>query len=98
MSETIYTPELAKQLPAMFDNGETVKEVCVQLGITPETFEEWKSKYPEFNESAEIGELNSECFYEDLLYKAALGEVDKDFDIDGLMGLMQQRFPETYGN
>ena|GEM_PF-3588247 len=99
-NQTIYTPELAEQLPAMFNNGETIEEVCLKLGITPETFEEWKAQYPVFNCAAEMGELRAECFYEDLLLRTCRGDEIKEenLDFDSIMELMQKRFPETYSD
>jgi transposase-like protein len=97
MSEIIYTQEIAEQLPAMFNNGETIQDVCLKLGITPETFKEWKDKYPLFNCAAEMGEMRAEVFYEDLLLQASKGELkDENLDFKSIMELMQKRFPEEY--
>lgn len=90
----IYKPEICDSLPAMFDNGETVKEVCLKLGIDEKTFDEWRTQYPDFNDAAELGELHAECFYEDLLVKSI--ELDTDDICTEIMELMRKRFPETY--
>lgn len=98
-NQVIYTQEIAEQLPAMFNNGETIEEVCLKLGITPKTFEEWKAQYPVFNCAAEMGEIRAEFFYEDLLLKVCKGELkEENLDFESVMELMQKRFPEDYGH
>ena len=39
-----YKAELAEQLPAMFNNGESVQEVCLKLGIDEKTFDDRKAR------------------------------------------------------
>ena len=99
-TQVIYTQEIAEQLPAMFNNGETVEEVCLKLGITQETFEEWKAKHHLFNYATKMGELRAECFYEDLLLRTCRGDEIKEenLDFDSIMELMQKRFPDTYSD
>lgn len=99
MSEITYTQEIAENLPAMFNNGEEVEEVCLKLGITQETFNEWKAKYPVFSCAAKMGEIRAECFYEDLILKACKGELeDEHLDFESIMERMQERFPDDYSN
>lgn len=98
-TQVVYTQEIAEQLPAMFNNGETVEDVCLKLGIDQKTFNEWKSQYHLFDYATKIGELRAECFYEDLLLRACRGELkDENIDFDSIMELMQKRFPETYSD
>lgn len=94
-----YKPEIAEQLPAMFNEGETVEEVCVILGIDQTTFDSWKAQYPEFNHAAQMGEIHSERFYDGLLNQLTLtGKFNhKNLTENELIELMQKRFSESYG-
>ena len=71
-----YKPEYADQLPMMFANGESVAEVCLQLGITRRAFYDWVEKYPEFSEAYSEGKLYSESWWNKLGRAGAAGKVD----------------------
>lgn len=70
---TKYKPEFAKQLPSMFDNGESVVEVCVALGIRKDTFYNWCKKYPKFSDAYKEGLERSEAWWQRLGRAGALG-------------------------
>jgi len=60
---TKYSLKLCELLPAMFANGESVLEVCAELGIHKDTFFEWVKKYPDFSDSYKKGLELSEAWW-----------------------------------
>lgn len=58
-----YTKKIAKALPDMFKNGESIVEVCVELGISRRAYYDWIEKYPEFKLAAERGKEASEAWW-----------------------------------
>jgi len=60
---TKYKKEFAEKLPDMFKGGESVAEVCAELGIWKETFYEWIKLYPEFSNSYKKGLQLSEAWW-----------------------------------
>jgi hypothetical protein len=60
---TKYSPKLCGLLPAMFANGESVVEVCAELGIHKDTFFEWVKIYPDFSDSYKKGLELSEAWW-----------------------------------
>jgi sugar phosphate isomerase/epimerase len=52
---TKYSPKLCELLPAMFANGESVAEVCAELGIVKDTFYNWIDQYKDFSNSYKKG-------------------------------------------
>ncbi len=73
---TKYDSEICDKLPAMFSNGESIAEVCVQLKISKETFYRWKDQYPEFHDAIKEGITYSEAFWTKLGRQGASCEVD----------------------
>lgn len=72
---TKYTPALAKRLPDMFANGESVAEVCVELDIHKDTFYEWIKKYPAFSDAYKKGLQRSEAWWSKLGRAGSMGQV-----------------------
>ena len=68
-----YDDAIAEKLPAMFENGESVVEVCVQLGINRDTFYDWCKKHKKFNKAYEQGKLLSQAWWEKLGRAGSLG-------------------------
>ena len=52
-----YKKKFAKQLPDMFKNGESVAEVCMELGIPRQTFYYWVNNYDDFEEASQPGKM-----------------------------------------
>ena len=69
-----YKKQFAEDLPKMFRNGESVAEVCVQLGVSRDSFYYWVNNYPEFKEAYDLGKLHSEAWWSKLGRAGALGE------------------------
>lgn len=64
MANTLkYKKQFAKDLPAMFENGEAVEEVACALGVTKKTFYNWLDTYPEFAEAYELGKQKSQAWW-----------------------------------
>jgi hypothetical protein len=61
---TKYNPELYKTLPDMFKDGQSIVEVCVELGISISTYYNWEDEYPEFLEASTRGKLVSRAWWE----------------------------------
>jgi transposase-like protein len=60
---TKYTPALCEKLPAMFKNGESVAEVCAELGIWKQAFYDWIDQYPDFSNAYKKGLELSEAWW-----------------------------------
>ena len=69
-----YKKKFAKQLPDMFKNGESVAEVCMELGIPRQTFYYWVNNYDDFKEAYETGKMYSEAWWTKLGRAGALGK------------------------
>nr|DAF41188.1 MAG TPA: Terminase small subunit [Caudoviricetes sp.] len=71
--KTKYTRKIAEQLPSMFENGESVVEVCVNLGIVKDTFYRWCKEHKEFEKAYKQGLEISEAWWQKLGRAGALG-------------------------
>jgi hypothetical protein len=72
---TKYKPEICKQLPELFEDGASIAEVCVELGITKSTFYEWGKKYREFSDAIKRGLVLSEAWWSRFGQQGAMGKV-----------------------
>ena len=70
---TKYSPKLCALLPSMFANGESVSEVCAELGIHKDTFFEWVKTYKDFSDSYKKGLELSEAWWTKLGRSGAMG-------------------------
>jgi transposase len=70
-----YKPEYADRLPKMFSNGESVAEVCLELGISRRAFYDWVDKHPDFAAAYEDGKTYSESWWNKLGRAGATGKV-----------------------
>jgi hypothetical protein len=71
---TKYSPKLCELLPAMFANGESVVEVCAELGIHKDTFFQWVKEYPDFSDSYKKGQELSEAWWTKVGRMGSLGK------------------------
>lgn len=71
---TKYSKEIAHRLPEMFADGESVAEVCRELGVARSTFYEWVSRHEEFSEAYELGQTFAEAAWCRVGREAAMGE------------------------
>jgi hypothetical protein len=61
---TKYIEGIIEKLPGMFTEGQSIVEVCVELGISVATYYSWEKEYPEFLESSTRGKLISRAWWE----------------------------------
>lgn len=71
--KSTYKKEFADNLPAMFENGESVIEVCANMGISRDTFYRWCKEHKRFNEAYQRGLELSEAWWEKLGRAGSLG-------------------------
>ena len=60
---TKYDPSICADVPGLFENGESVAEVCVALGISKQAYYDWQEKYPEFYDAVHEGLKRSEAWW-----------------------------------
>ena len=68
--------EIAERLPGMFEQGESVAEVCAELGMCKETFYRLAAEHPEFSNAYKKGLQLSEAWWTKLGRAGAAGKVD----------------------
>ena len=68
-----YTREYAEKLPQMFENGESVVEVCVNMGICKDTFYRWCREHKDFDSAYKLGLEISQAWWEKLGRAGSLG-------------------------
>lgn len=68
--------EIAERLPEMFKNGESVAEVCAELGMSKDTFYRLADQYVAFSDSYKKGQELSEAWWTKLGRAGAAGKVD----------------------
>ena len=72
---TKYTKDIAETLADQFKDGQSVIEVCGQIGITKDTFYEWVKKYPDFSDSYKKGLELSQQWWEKLGRAGTVGKI-----------------------
>ena len=87
---------MCDQMIAMGKEGASQKMMWSQLGISKNTAESWRKKYPEFNEALEIALVHAQSYWETQL----LANVEnKNFNSRlveiALRGQFQQDYRET---
>ena len=70
---TKYDPQYAELLPEMFKDGQSVVEVCVELGIHKDTFYDWCAQHKEFSDAYVLGLMYSEAWWQKLGRAGAAG-------------------------
>lgn len=67
--------DICKRLPDMFKDGESVAEVCVELGIAKSTFYLTIDRYVDFAEAYAMGKMHSEAWWQKLGRAGAMGKI-----------------------
>lgn len=70
-----FADELAKELPEMFKNGESLAEVCAALRMAKNTFYKCCEISPALKEAYEMGTLLSEAWWQKLGRAGSAGQV-----------------------
>ena len=91
-----FEPAMCDQMIAMGKEGASQKMMWSQLGISKNTAEAWKKKYPDFAEALEIALVHAQSYWETQL----LANVEnKNFNSRlveiALRGQFQQDYRET---
>jgi len=68
-----YSKELVETLCKHLKKGSSIKSACAAVGISKETFYEWKKKKPDFSDSIEQAMAVPDKKVENALYKNARG-------------------------
>ena len=71
---TKYSPELCEKILPMFKNGESIVEVCAQLGISRDTFYDWIKIHDDFSDTIKRGLELSEAWWSRLGRNGAAGK------------------------
>ena len=93
---TKYRKEIADTLPDHFKEGQSVVEVCGEIGISKDTFYKWCAKYPKFSDSYKKGLLYSQQWWEKIGRAGTVGKVP----INPTMWIynMKNRFREDWND
>jgi len=70
---TLYKPELCQSLLEAGESGLSKIQFIAKLGISKQTFYNWKEEHPEFKEAVEIYNAKFESWYTDLVKNKMLG-------------------------
>ncbi len=73
-----YSKDMCEQVIEYFKEGMTIVEVSQKLGVTRQSYYDWKDKHPEFKRAAEFGEEAAEAFHCHIGRHAMLGFPDPD--------------------
>lgn len=90
-----YKEEYQQLLVDTFKSGGHISHFCSLANINPDTFHSWISKYPEFEAAYKKAKMESQAFYETILLKGALGQIDK-FNFNALAMILNNKFRGEY--
>jgi len=86
-----YTVELCEYLPYMFEQGETVAEVCGEINVARSTYYQWKKDYPDFKAAAEHGSTLCEAWWSKMGRAGSVGKI-KNMNAAAWIFNMKNRF------
>jgi hypothetical protein len=93
--KTKYNPEFCDIILEVAERGGHKAEMSRLMGINEDTFTEWCKTYPEFGRAWTDSKTISKAFYENLLLKAACGQIDK-FNFNSVAMIMNNKFGDEY--
>jgi len=79
---TKYNPDYEPMIKLMAEKGATDAEMAKAVGVTFQTFNNWKKAKPKFFESLKDWKITADLAVEQALYKRACGMVVRDGDKD----------------
>jgi len=85
-----FTAEVKQRVKELVELGMNYKDVCQSIGITEETFSQWRKKFPEFSELVEAANAKVK---EISLKSIRVGEM-RDWRAGAWR--LERRFPEEY--
>ena len=59
-AKTKYTPELQAKLCEILSSGNYIEAACAYVGISKDTFYDWKEKFPQFSDAVEKARSGAE--------------------------------------
>lgn len=71
-----YKPEYCDLVRAFRSKGYSISAFCSYVSISRDSFYQWKQRYPEFKEAVDIGDNDSEFYFEKKSHDIIEGEVD----------------------
>lgn len=85
-----YTEDNRKRIKELLELGLNYKDVCLAIGISEETFSEWRKKYPEFSELVDVANAKVK---EIALKSLRVGEMR---DWKAAAWRLERRWPDEY--
>lgn len=82
LAKSKYKEDFPQRAETYLKRGHIEKELAVHLGISEETLNVYKKKYPEFSESLKRGKVSTDDEVENALLKRAVGFTMKVNDKD----------------
>lgn len=71
-------------------HGGHIAQVCVELGISKDTYYRWKAKYPAFKQACDLAATFSEAYYDEVMRKGAEGEYN-NFNATAAIAIMNNK-------
>ena len=71
-----YKPTFPKKVQELMSRGKSKAAVCSFFGISYETLQDWREKYPEFKEAFLVGELMAQSHWESIGESGMLGHIN----------------------
>ena len=90
-----YDPQMVARVKELFSEGASKAEICLELDICFDTFQDYQTKYPEFLEAVKKGMQVSQGWWEMKGRKATMGGVD-GFNATSFIFNMKNRFKEDW--
>jgi RNA-splicing ligase RtcB len=88
-----YDPAMCERMVEMGKTGASQKMMWADLGISRRTAEEYKKKYPEFEEALDLALVHSQAYWERLMLANA---ENKNFNTRMVEIAVRGQFGETY--
>jgi len=92
---TKYCDTMPKRALDLFSQGASKAEVCLELDICFETFQNYQEKHKDFSESVKKGLQLSQGWWEKIGRTATIGQVD-NFNATSFIFNMKNRFKEDW--
>jgi hypothetical protein len=87
---TKYTPEIVLRTKELLELGLNYQDICDSIGISAETFSQWRKKYPEYSEVVRIANAKVK---EIALKSIRVGEMR---DWKAAAWRLERRWPDEY--
>lgn len=94
--ERIYKPEFCEKVIELGELGASLTEMAASIGVRASAFNNWRKKYPEFEEAVEHAQMLSQTWWE----KTGRSRVfnDDPFNATAYIFTMKNMFRETWAD